>query len=153
MDNQFDGVTPMIHHSRISVPYHWWAGDTASEFLVGLRDRQIIQGTCCPQCRKVYVPPRKTCPVCFVPMADWQTVGPEGRLLTFTVVRRQLAAMRKKVPVIVGLILLDRADTAMLHHIEAAAPDQVRIGMRLKAEFAARRSGSISEIVCFRPVE
>ena len=63
MSDQFKGIEPMVYNSKINVPYSWWAGDTASKFYLTLRDEKKIIGTKCGACNKVFLPPRKVCPV------------------------------------------------------------------------------------------
>jgi uncharacterized OB-fold protein len=146
-----NSVAPMVYHSRISVPYSWWAGETASRFFATLRDECKIIGLRCNDCGKTYVPPRKTCPTCFTPNSQWIEVADTGTVISHTVVRRQLAALPKPVPVIFGLVKLDGADTALLHYLEEIDPAVLRIGLRVKACFAEERTGSINDIACFRP--
>ena len=153
MNTLFEGIEPMVYESGISVPYNWWAGDTASRFFVGLRDEQKIWGTRCLSCRTVRVPPRKSCPICFHSQSDWVEVSGEGVVKTFTIARRQLAALKQSVPVIFGLIRLDGADTSILHCIGDTSPEAVQIGMRVKAKFAETRRGEIRDIACFVPCE
>ncbi len=144
-------VEPMIYKSRINVPYNWWAGETASRFLISLRDNKRIIGNKCAECNKVYVPPRKVCPTCFTDIEEWLDVSNEGVLLTYTIARRQLASIPKKVPVIYGLIKLDGVDTALLHYIEKIDPVDIKIGMRLIAEFADERNATMQDIAYFKP--
>ncbi len=154
MSDIFKGVEPLVYESRISVPYTWWAGDTASRFLVALRDEEKITGTKCSGCNKVYVPPRKTCPSCFTENSEWVELPDEGTLQAFTVVRKKRASLPldKKLPVIYGLVKIDGADTAMLHFLDEVDPDTITIGMRMKARFSETRSGIIRDILYFRPV-
>ncbi|MDT8273815.1 MAG: Zn-ribbon domain-containing OB-fold protein [Desulfomonilia bacterium] len=152
MSNIFENVEPMVHESRINVPYHWWAGDTASRFFVELRDKQKILGTRCSQCEKVFVPPRKTCPTCFTPNEEWKEVASKGTLISYTVVRRHLASLPKKPPIIYGLVKLDGADTALLHILEEINPEDVQIGMKVQAKFSSQRKGTMFDIEYFRPV-
>jgi len=119
---------------------------------VALRDEKKIMGTSCRSCNRVFVPPRKTCPTCFSENTDWVEVAPEGTLQSFTIARRQLAALPKPAPVIFGLIKLDGADTALLHYLDEVTPEAVHIGMRVRARFAEERNGTIGDIACFSPV-
>ncbi len=144
-------VEPMVCRSQISVPYTWWAGDTASKFFISLRDEKKIMGAKCGQCGRVYIPPRKVCPLCFTENPEWVQVSDQGVLLSYTVARRQLASLPKKVPVIFGLIKLDGADTALLHYLGQVELEKLRVGMRLKARFAAKRNGGIRDIAYFKP--
>ncbi|MBU1398651.1 MAG: Zn-ribbon domain-containing OB-fold protein [Pseudomonadota bacterium] len=152
MTDIFSGVEPMVFKSGINVPYSWWAGETAERFFLALRDDKKIMGTRCPVCEKVFVPPRKVCPLCFHENMAWVEVSSEGVLESFTIVKRQLASLPRKAPVVFGLIRLDKADTSILHYIEVADHKDIKIGMRVAAEFIDERSGSIQDIACFRPV-
>lgn len=151
MEDIFKDVKPQVLESQINVPYSWWAGDTASRFFTSLRDAKKLLGTRCNQCGKVFVPPRKTCPLCFVEEMRWVELSGRGTLESYTIARRQLAALKKKAPVIFGLIRLDCADTAILHHIGEIDPGAVKIGLRVRAHFAAKRSGTIEDIDYFKP--
>ncbi len=151
MEDIFKDVEPQVLESRINVPYSWWAGDTASRFFTSLRDAKKLLATRCDQCGKVFVPPRKTCPLCFVEKMRWVELSGRGTLEAYTITRRQLAALKKPVPVIFGLVRLDGADTALLHHIGEIDPGAVAIGMRVQAHFAAKRSGTIEDIEYFKP--
>jgi uncharacterized protein len=153
MHDTLADVEPLVYKSQINVPYKWWAGETASRFLIALRDEKKILGTKCDGCKRVYVPPRKVCPSCFIDSAEWVEVADEGTLLTYTIVHRQLAALPEKAPVFFGLVKLDGADTALLHHLGEVDEARLRIGMRVKAEFAAHRKGTIRDIAYFRPVK
>jgi hypothetical protein len=151
MADIFKGIEPMVYKSRISVPYHWWAGETASRFLVALRDEQKILGTRCAACNKTYLPPRKNCPLCFSASMEWMEVSNEGTVVTFTVARRQLASLPRKAPVIFAMIKLDGADTAILHYLDGVDPGRVKIGMRVKAKFSKDRGARMQDIECFVP--
>ncbi len=152
MADVFKGIEPMVYKSRISVPYHWWAGETASRFLIALRDERKIMGTRCAACNRTYIPPRKNCPVCFGASMEWVELSAEGTVETFTVARRQLASLPRKAPVIFALIKLDGADTAMLHYLEVSDPGRVRIGMRVKAKFSSDRGAKMQDIECFAAI-
>ena len=153
MSNPLDTIEPMVYQSQISVPYTWWAGETAGKFLRSLRDEQKILGTRCDRCKRVFVPPRKTCPTCFTANETWTTVESVGTVVAVTVARRQLAAIPKKVPVVFALVKLDGADTALLHTIDGIDPDKVAIGMRVRACFTDQAGATIDAISHFEPVE
>jgi uncharacterized protein len=155
MSDQFNGIEPMVYNSMINVPYSWWAGDTATRFFVSLRDEKKMTATKCCTCGKVFLPPRKVCPLCFTENAEWVNISEEGTVLTFSVARRPLAAIPhdRKIPVIWGLIKLDGADTAMLHYLDEVKPEDVIIGMRVRAVFSETRKGNIRDISHFKPVQ
>lgn len=152
MSDLLKNIEPMVYESRINVPYHWWAGDTASTFLTALRDEKKIMGMSCQKCSRVYIPPRRVCPICFSENSEWVTLSDKGTVRSFTVARRNLRALPKEPPIIFGLIQLDGADTALLHFIDGIEPEKVTIGMRVAAQFAENRVGSIRDIDYFKPV-
>lgn len=152
MEQDLSKIEPQVYKSMISVPYDWWAGDTATRFFRTIANECKFVGTKCEKCNKVFVPPRKTCPQCLTPGLGWVNLGDEGELVTFTVARKKLAAIPYEVPAIYGLIRIDGASTAMLHRIAEIDPAQVKIGMRLKAKFADERKGHITDIEYFKPV-
>lgn len=152
MTDIFENIEPMVYQSGINIPYNWWAGDTASKFLIAIRDEKKILGTKCSKCSRVFIPPRKTCPTCFTENKEWVEVSNEGTVQAFTIARRQLAALPKKVPVCFALILLEGASTALLHYLDEVDPADIKIGMRVRAQFAEERHGNITDIDYFKPV-
>ncbi len=151
MDQDLSTIKPLVYKSQINVPYNWWAGETASKFFSALGDKKELLATKCDECGKVFIPPKKTCPVCFTENETWVTLAPVGELVTYTIVRKQLPALPQKAPVIFGLVKLDGADTALLHMINEIDPEKVKIGMRLKAKFAKDKKGTILDIDYFVP--
>jgi uncharacterized OB-fold protein len=145
-------VEPIAYEGRIKVPYSWQAGETASHFLVRLRDDQKIVGRKCPKCRKVLVPPRKNCPFCFVRTDEWVELSGEGEVESFTVVHRGTRIQPMKPPFAYAVIRLDGADTGMVHLLGEVEPGAVREGMRVRAVFAKERRGSPLDIAYFKPV-
>ncbi|MEK7747002.1 MAG: Zn-ribbon domain-containing OB-fold protein [Elusimicrobiota bacterium] len=142
----------LVYESRIQVPYTWAAGETLSRFLRALRDEKKILATRCAACSRVYVPPRRSCGLCFAELADWLEVGPRGSLLSFT----QALAPSRAHPLprpLYGLIRLEGADTGLLHLLGEADLGELRAGMRVEPVFAEERIGSIMDIRCFRPAK
>lgn len=119
----------------VNLEFRYAAGETASRFLVALRDEGRIYGARCPRCQRVLVPARSFCPRCGVDTAVWLEVGPAGTLI---------AAAPP-----FGLIRLDGADTNLVHRL---SPGPWRAGRRVEAVFAGKRAGSINDIACFGPV-
>ncbi|MBW2144076.1 MAG: DNA-binding protein, partial [Deltaproteobacteria bacterium] len=51
-----------------------------------------------------------------------------------------------------ALILLDGADTPLLHMVDATDESSMSTGMRVKVRWARETKGSITDIECFEPV-
>ena len=140
---------------RIKAPvrfeYTVQAGKTLSRFLAGLVEGRIL-GRRCPACQKVYVPPRGACPTCAVPPGDEVEVKDTGTVTTFCIVNVPFEGQTMKLPYVYAAVLLDGADIPMLHLVNAPA-DQARMGMRVRAEWAApgQRKPTLESILWFAP--
>jgi uncharacterized OB-fold protein len=143
----------IVYHGRIKVPYSWSAGEYGSRFFYELKENKKIWATKCPKCKKVFTPPRKTCPDCFVPIGEWVEVGPNGTLITFTIVRYSAQTHPFPPPFAIGIIQLDRAETGLVHLIGGVEVEGIRSGMRVKPAFKEDRGGSLLDISYFEPVE
>lgn len=147
-----DQVERMVLQGKLDLPFSYAAGKTASRFFVELRDRQRIMGKRCPLCQRVIVPPQLFCKECFVETDEWVEVGPEGTLVTFTVVYHRENHHPKEAPLAYGIIKLDGADTSIVHFLGETEVTKLEHGMRVRAIFSEERKGHILDIECFRPV-
>jgi len=150
-------TTPVIFAGHMVYNHRFESGRTGSRFLRELRDNKKIMGLKCPDCNKVYVPPRSTCKECFGKLDKWVEVGTEGKLLTYTVLRvardAEKDVLKKQLPVAYGIIKLDGADTGFVHMLGEVDLDKIKIGMRVKAVFREdERKGNILDINYFKPV-
>ena len=151
-DSWLDSVEPMVHQSRIKVPYAWSVGETGSRFLTEIRDNKRILGKKCEGCGIVFVPPRKMCHHCYRETGPWVEVGPAGTLNAFTVVRYSNDIQPAEVPFACGVIQLDGATTGLVHVLGEVDLAQVKVGMRLEPVFRENREGRILDITHFRPL-
>ncbi len=141
----------IVFPGKVSLPFSYSAGRTASRFFVELRDNQRIMGKKCPQCRRVIVPAQLFCKDCFVDTTEWVEVGPGGTLISFTVVYRTQPHHPAETPFAYGIIKPDGADTSLVHLLGEIDPADIKHGMRLRAFFREERGGSILDIAYFRP--
>jgi hypothetical protein len=109
------------------------AGRTLSRFLAALVEGRIL-GMRCPDCRKVYMPPRGACPTCGVPLGDEVPVADTGTVTTFCVVNVPFEGQTMKLPYVYASVVLDGADVPLLHLIQMPA-EEARMGLRVKAEW------------------
>jgi uncharacterized protein len=135
----------------VRLEYTVTAGVVLSRFLAGVVEGRLL-GRRCPQCTKVYVPPKGACPMCGVPCVEELAVSDAGTLTTFCIVNVPFEGQTMKLPYVYGSILLDGADLPLLHLIQAPA-DEVRMGLRVKAEWVppAERKPTLESIRWFTP--
>jgi len=141
----------IVYQGRIKVPYTWSVGEYGSRFFYELKENKKFWATRCPKCKKVFIPPRKTCPDCFVPIEEWLEVGPDGSLVTFTIIRYSAQMHPVPAPLAVGIILLDGADTGLVHLIGGVELEEIRSGMRVKPVFREQGKGNLLDISYFEP--
>jgi len=142
-----------VVEGKLALPYQYFAGRTGSKFLISLRDKKKILGVKCKKCDKVFVPPRQTCERCFENISNnWVELSDTGEIVNFTVVRYTAKHLPRKAPFVLALIKLDGADTPVTHIVEGIAPDDVKIGLKVKAVFAKETTNTILDIDHFEPV-
>lgn len=117
----------------------------------------VMVGIRCPGCGRVYVPPRPVCGDCYRPMHEWVEVGPAGTIRAFTVMHLPIVdpitGRPRPTPYAMALIQLDGADTTVNHYVEPCDFALLSIGGRVEAVFREERTGSMSDIACFRVLE
>lgn len=136
----------------VRLEYTVTAGKHYSRYLRALADKQII-GARCGKCRKVYVPPRGSCPTCAVPTDQEVPVSDQGTLTTFCVVNIPFGNMPFDPPYVAAAVLLDGADIPIFHLVRGVAPEEVRMGQRLRAVWVpdAELAPTVESIRWFEP--
>lgn len=128
------------------------AGRANSRFLRGLEVGKIL-GQRCPECRKVYLPPRGACPTCGVPTDEEVAISERGTVTTFCIVNVPSESLAIAIPYVAASVLLDGADTSIFHLIQEIPVAEVRMGMRVEAVWAPRAEWrpTLVSIQHFRP--
>ena len=138
-------------------PFAYSIGMHGSKFFTEIRDHSRFMAVRCPQCKKVYIPPRAVCGDCFAEMSDWVEVGPQGVIGTFTILRFAFidpeTGAQKPVPYGYGFIKLDGADTLFQHYISVEDETKIKIGARVEPVFVKDRKGSIRDIEYFKVID
>ncbi|MCA9572477.1 MAG: OB-fold domain-containing protein [Myxococcales bacterium] len=114
-------------------------GPILGRFLTSLRDGRI-EGVRCED-GLVLVPPGPADPRTGRATTDaWVELGPGGEVVAFTTTPEGSW----------GLVRLDGADVPLLHRLQVPAPS-LRVGLRVRAVFAAERVGAITDLQGFEP--
>jgi len=138
-----DPVTMIVTPVRLRIQHS--ASAEESRYLIGLSAGKVI-GQRCPACGKVYVPPRGACPVDGVPTTTDVELPDVGTVTTFCVVNVPFQGQRVPSPYVAASVLLDGADIAFQHLILGCEPQDVRMGMRVRAVWRPREEwGTTSE--------
>ena len=118
----------------IRLDYHYTPGAAASAFLRGLKAGRLL-GRRCPSCAKVYLPPRGGCPMCGVEFGEQVEVKDTGTMVTFAIVNVNFANRAVDLPYVTAEVAFDGADTTTMVLLKGVAPQDARMGMRVKAHW------------------
>ncbi len=153
MANETDEREPI---TKIDTPmrleYQFTAGRAASRFLRGVEQGELL-GQRCPNCGKVYLPPRGSCAACGVATEEEVKVSDHGIVTTFCVVNVPFRGQQIEIPYVSATILLDGADIGIMHLLQECKAEDVRMGMRVEAVWkdAADRTPYLESIELFLP--
>ena len=142
-------AAPLSAPLEISFDYTRSLGPVLSQFMTGLAQRTILGSRSADG--QVYVPPAEYDPVTFLPPADLVPVGPAGTVVSWSWQPEPREGQPLDHPFAWALIVLDGADTAMLHAVDAGSAGQMSTGMRVQPRWAASPAGHITDIACFEP--
>jgi uncharacterized OB-fold protein len=101
---------------------------------------------------RVHVPPVEYDPVTAAPLTEFVEVGTEGTVVTWTWMATPLEGQPFDRPFGWAMVLLDGADTPMLHAVDVVESAELSTGMRVRIRWAATPGGGIHDIECFEPV-
>ncbi len=126
------GVDPIIIRDRFGIDYlHSYAQD--SPFFAGLSKGKLL-GSRCPDCGYVYATPRGHCMECGS-RTEWLELPLQGRVHTFTTCYLTGEAFLKEAPFTLVLVEFEGVNTLFFSRLVGADPDEVKIGMEVKARF------------------
>lgn len=140
--------------SLVTMPCEWSVGPFVERFYAGLGQKKFV-GNQCPQCKTTYVPPRSICGCCWKPLTQWVELQEQGELVNFTVAHVDARGADLAAPKVLGMVKLEGGGPKTLPvfgEIKGVAPDQVKVGMKLSAVWAAEPKGEVSDLSHFQPV-
>ncbi len=146
-------------YEKPNLKYAWDNGVAIGRYLAELKNGKII-GKACTRCKRILVPPRLFCEVCWRPTDQWAYVQDTGTILTSIVshvhwnAARVEQGKRYHTP---AVIELDGAgkDQGIFHLIDDIEPYDIKIGMKVKAVWKKPedRIGAITDIKYFKVID
>jgi uncharacterized OB-fold protein len=134
---------------EVSFDYTRSLGPVLSGFMGGLRDRTILGSRTSDG--RVLVPPLEYDPVTHEALTELVPVAPTGTVQSWTWVSEPVKAQPLDRPFAFALVLLDGADSPILHAVDAAY-DELRTGLRVQVRWVDEPQGHITDIACFEPL-
>ena len=134
----------------IRLEYDYRPGAAQSEFLRGLARGKLI-GARAGHDGPVYIPPRGADPRSARMLDEFVEVKDTGTVVTFSITRVPSPNIALTPPYAAISVLLDGAGLAFFHVLRGCALEDVRIGMRVRARWAAELRPDVWSIECFEP--
>lgn len=128
------GVEPVLSvRTPIRMEYRYTPGRSLSVYLRAMKDKLIL-GDTCPETGQVFVPPRGVSPVAGVSTTDLVELPDTGYVDSFNITRVPIATRPDlEPPYCSGWIVLDGASVGFMGLVINVEPENVRIGMRVRA--------------------
>jgi uncharacterized protein len=139
-------------NTPIAVHYDYSVGAATTNFLRALREGRIV-GSRCPDTGKVYVPPRLFSVETAAPMSELVELPDRGVVYTYCIVNIKFYDQVLEVPYAYGYVLLDGADSPIMHLIQECPVEEMRPGMRVQAVWKdhSEWTESLENIRHFKP--
>lgn len=141
---------PLVIPAEWHVRYDYPAGETATRFFAGLRDKRIL-ATRCSASGLSYLPPRAYCERSFQPCDSWIEAGHEGVVEAATIVSAAFENLPPP-PYAIAYVRLDGVDTALLNFVHGldlselpAAAARLSPGARVRVVFKDAPEGRITD--------
>ena len=119
--------------------YRYTHGVAGERFFREIKDHKRLVASTCPKCKRRFLPPSLYCEDCFVEMTEYQPVEGLGTVDTFTVLHESLEEQPLPQPIVAALVRFEGVTGGLLAPVGGVGPDQVKIGMKVKPVFEAKR--------------
>jgi uncharacterized OB-fold protein len=140
------------------MPYEWSIGKFGSLFFNEIMNHQRFLGIRCPDCEKVYMPPRRLCGPCFKELDELVTLPNRGIIEAFSTVNYPFTdpdtGKQRPIPYTYGYIRIEGSDTIFSHIINEVDISRIEVGMKVMAVFREKKNmqGNIRDIKYFEIV-
>ena len=123
-------------------------------------NEEKIMGSICKECGARFVPPRPICIKCYSSDMEWVEMKGKGSLAAFTCITVAPPFMieqgyNRNNPYCSGVVELEeggRVD-ARIEGVDANKPEEIKIGMPLRAKFLHRGAGeNLETFLAFEPL-
>jgi hypothetical protein len=122
-------------------------------------NEEKLMGTRCKGCGTQYVPPRSICVDCYGSDMEWIEMKGKGRLAAFTCINIPPPFMiaqgyNRKNPYCTGVVKLEEGAKvdARIEGVDCAKPEDIKVGMPLKAKYLHCEEGEKKETyLAFEP--
>ena len=122
-------------------------GMTSREFFDGVREGRLVVQRCAA-CGELAVPPKAVCPSCESIRWERATLGGDGEVSSYTVIRVPPAQFAADAPYVIAVARMTEG-VSLLGRLTGAPIEGVRVGMFVR--FAGSPASADPPIITFRP--
>lgn len=131
---------PTLHSRRtLSLRFDIPVAKT-NEFWASLKSGKFVT-TKCKSCGAVTFPPQADCPKCMSGEFEWEEIGPEATLATFTHVMVTPASFVESDPYVIAIGEF-QGGLKVLAWLEGIDPGKAKVGMKLRVEARSSKEGA-----------
>jgi hypothetical protein len=146
----------VVEKMPIAASFNWSVGKYMDRYIKELKNKRLF-GVKCPNCGCVYLPPRMMCERCFTKIEEWVEVSDEGTVESFTIAQvkldREEGGLKElEEPEIIGLIKHDGTDSCLVHRLGEVKPEDVKIGMKVRAVWTDEPNGELGDLKYYKPI-
>ena len=135
----------------LAVPYKWSYGQQLTQFFENTK-KKVILGSYCPKCDAVMVPATTQCTKCFGKIESKPfPVSDHGRIDGYTIVYLPWPGQPTEPPYCMCTVILDGANTNMIHITGEVDFDKIHCEMRVQAVWSKKPKGDLYDILYFKP--
>jgi uncharacterized OB-fold protein len=153
LEKQTDPTSFMHWRGDMQADYLYTNGVAGNRFFQHLKKKNTFLASRCPQCKKVFLPPRMFCEDCFcdIPDRNWLEVPAKGTIRLWTVATLNAHGEKLAVPQVIAFIDIDKTDSSMLGIIETKNLNKDLQGQKVKAVLRpkSKREGTLKDILYF----
>jgi 3-oxo-4,17-pregnadiene-20-carboxyl-CoA hydratase alpha subunit len=122
-------------------------GMTTREFFDGVREGRLVVQRCAA-CGALTVPPKVVCPSCESIRWDQATLGGDGEIASYTVIRVPPAQFAIEAPYVVAVVRMAES-VSLLGRLTGAPIAAVHVGMPVR--FVGASATADPPVIAFRP--
>ncbi len=153
VEKQTDPTTPMHWPGDMQADYLYTSGIAGDKLFKHIKKNDSFLASKCPNCEKVYFPPRSYCEDCFCEISEeeWIEVPAVGTIKLHTIVTIDSYGKKLEEPRIIGMINIENTDSMILGVIKIENIDEDLQGKQVKAVFQPqeKREGTLKDILYF----
>lgn len=154
LEKQTDPTSFMHWRGDMQADYLYTNGVAGDRFFKHLKKKDTFLASRCPQCKKVFLPPRMFCEDCFceIPEKGWLEVPAKGTVRLWTVAAINAHGEKLKEPRVIALIDIEKTDSAMLGLVKTKNLNKDLCGQKVKAvlKSKSKREGTMKDILYFK---